>query len=322
MQWDIDEVKGELRGPAALPMTPFNEDFSLNLDALRGNIQFMLDGGLATGQGFIICPCGTGEYVSLSSDESRSMVETALEVCGDRMPVVGGVASLNLDDVISTGRRLVEAGARYLMIPPPCYYPMEADSLFEWYRILAESLDAGIMIYDQSWRAGAGTKLTLPLIERLADLPNIVSLKYGNALILEEMVEALQRFADRFAFVDNSLGYTSALAHMHGATSFISGPATFWPEFELEFFRLLEDGDYAAAERWHARLAPYFDLFQGEGGMGVGGLQHSALIKASLEYVGLYGGAPRPPFRAANAEEKAAVDAALDKIGAKKPVAA
>ena len=125
MQWDIDEVKGELCGPAALPMTPFNQDFSLNLDALRGNIQYMLDGGLATGRGFIICPCGTGEYVSLSPDESRSMVETALEVCGDRMPVVGGVASLNLDDVVSTGRRLVEAGARYLMIPPPCYYPME-----------------------------------------------------------------------------------------------------------------------------------------------------------------------------------------------------
>ena len=321
MRWDIDEVKQELRGPAALPMTPFNEDFSLNLEALQANIQFMLDGGLTTGQGFIICPCGTGEYVSLSPDEKRRVFESALEVCSDRMPVVGGVQSLSLDEAVSGSQQLIDAGARYVMIPPPCYYPIDEDALFEWYRTLAESLEAGIMIYDQSWRVGLGTKLTVPLIERLADLPNIVSLKYGGPGILEEMVGALDRFADRFAFVDNSLGYTAAIAHMHGATSFISGPATWWPEFELELFRLLEDGDYVAAERWHARMAPYLEIFQGDGGLGLHALNDAALVKASLEYVGLYGGPLRPPFRAAAAAEKSDVYALLDRIGAKKPIA-
>ena len=51
------------------------------------------------------------------------------------------------------------------------------------------------------------------------------------------------------------------MAHMHGGTGFISGPASWWPEFELEFFDLMEKGEYAEAERWRARLAPYVELF-------------------------------------------------------------
>ena len=99
-------------------------------------------------------------------------------------------------------------------------------------------------VYDQSWRVGLGTQLGMPLIERLAGLDNVVSLKYGSPNIMEDTVVALERFSDRFAFIDNSLAYTAGLSHMHGATDFISGPSTWWPEFELQFFRFLEEGEY------------------------------------------------------------------------------
>ena len=47
MSWDIDRVKQELRGPVALAVPPFNEDLSLNLDAFREHIRFMIAGGRA-----------------------------------------------------------------------------------------------------------------------------------------------------------------------------------------------------------------------------------------------------------------------------------
>ena len=322
MNWDVEQVKSELRGPAALMMAPFHDDLSLNLEALRDNIRFMMDAGMRTGRGFIICPCGTGEYTSLSPDEHRQMVETALEAAAGKLPVVAGAASLNLDDVVTLARNAAAAGARYVMIPAPCYYPVSQDDQYDWYRILSESVDAGIMIYDQSWRRDLGTTLGLGLIERLTELPSIVSLKYGSPNLFEQMIVALQRYADRYAFIDNSLGYTAALAHMHGGTGFISGPATWWPEFELEFFGLLEDGKYAEADRWHARLAPYMDLFGGEAGVAAKGMHHAAIVKASMEYVGLYGGPVRPPFRAMDAEQKRELFALLDRLGVKRAAAA
>ena len=90
MGWDMDVVKQELRGPAALVMAPFNPDLSLNVEALETNIRYMLDRGLRTGQGFVICPCGTGEYLALSQEEHRLMVRAAVEVTDGRLTGSGG----------------------------------------------------------------------------------------------------------------------------------------------------------------------------------------------------------------------------------------
>ena len=205
------------------------------------------------------------------------------------------------------------------MIPAPFYDSIDQDGLYEWYRILSEKLDLGIMIYDQSWRSDLGTSLGLPLMERLAGLKNIVSLKYGSPSHLEAMIVALERFSDRFAFIDNSLAYTAVVGHMHGGTGFISGPAAWWPEFELHFFKLMDEGKYQEADRWHARLTPYMAWFHGEFWKASRFFHGSAVLKATLEYVGLYGGPLRPPFRAMNAQEKKELHAVMEQIGVKKP---
>ena len=153
------------------------------------------------------------------------MVRTAVDVTDGLLPVVAGVAGVNLDEVIERTRNARSAGAKYVMIPPPFYYEIDHDGVYEWYRILAESVDIGIMVYDQSWRVGLGTTLVLPLIERLAGLDNVVSLKYGSPNLLEDMAVVIDRFSDRFAFIDNSLGFTAVTSHMQGATGYISGPA-------------------------------------------------------------------------------------------------
>ena len=104
MSWDIDRVKQELRGPVALAVAPFNEDLSLNLDALREHIRFMIAGGIRTGQGVLICPSGTGEYLSLSPEEHRLMVQTAVEAADGRLPVVAGVAGIDINHVIELAK--------------------------------------------------------------------------------------------------------------------------------------------------------------------------------------------------------------------------
>ena len=49
MNWDPTRVKRELRGPGVLVMAPFNADLSLNQEAPKRNIRYVLDGGLRTG---------------------------------------------------------------------------------------------------------------------------------------------------------------------------------------------------------------------------------------------------------------------------------
>ena len=190
--------------------------------------------------------------------------------------------------------------------------------MFDWYRILSESVDIGVMIYDQSWRVGLGTTLTPPLIERLSGLDNIVSLKYGSPNLIKDMPVVIDRFADRFAFIDNSLGFTSVSSHMHGATGYISGPVTWWPEFELSFFDLMERGRYAEADRWHARLAPYMAWHHGEHWKSGRYVFDAAVVKASLEYVGSArrAGAAAVPGAGRGGEGGAVGDYRGDRVGA------
>ena len=322
MNRDIGTVKEELRGPSALVMAPFNDGLSLDVDALRRNIRYMLDGGMKRGRGHMICPCGTGEYLTLSPEEHQQMVRAAVEVADGELPVVAGVAGIDVRQVIALAENARKAGAKYVMIAPPFYDSIDQDGIYEWYRIIDESVDMGIMIYDQSWREDLGTTLGLDLIERLAGLKNIVSLKYGSPNIFSDTVVALERFSDRFAFIDNSLGYTAVVSHMHGGAGFISAPSTWWPRFELDFYDLMEEGRYPEADRHHARMARYMDWFSGEGFGTSRFFSQAALVKASLEYVGLYGGPLRPPFRALSPTEKDELYATMDKMGVKQEVAA
>ncbi len=315
---DWDQVKQEIRGPAALVMAPFRKDLSLDTKALERNIRFIADGGLKRGRGFLIVPCGTGEYVTLSHDEHHQMVETALRTTDGELPVVAGIASCDFREAVALAEDARRAGATCVMCPPPYYYRLGTDAFFEWYRMLSEAVDVGIMVYDQSWRTELGTTIGLGVMERLTRLPNVVALKYGGPNLFMDMIEALDHYADRFAFIDNSLGYTATIGHMHGGVGFISGPSTWWPEFELHLWDLMEAGKYREADHWHARIAPYMQYHRDEEFGGTSYYFAAALIKACLEYVGLYGGPVRPPFSELTRAQKEQVLGVLDQMGVRK----
>jgi dihydrodipicolinate synthase/N-acetylneuraminate lyase len=319
MNWA--EIKQELSGPAVLVMAPFRQDLSLDLEALRRNVRYLADKGLTKGRGFVIVPCGTGEYVTLSKEEHRQMVEVAVQATDGELPVVAGVGTCNFKEAIELAENAQQAGAKCVMVPPPFYYTLSEDDFYEWYRLLAENLEVGIMVYDQNWRSELGTGIVLPVMERLTKLPSLISMKYGSPSQYMDMVVALDRYSERFAFIDNSLGFTSTVGHMHGAAGFISGPASWWPEFELRYWDLLEAGEYQEADKWHLKLAPYMRFFTGDEFGGEYHFFHAATVKASLEYVGLYGGPVRPPFRELTSDQKEQVFAVLDQIGAEKDAA-
>lgn len=311
---DWIETKELLRGPAALVMTPFHQDLSLNLEALTQNIRYMTDAGLRRGRGFLVVPCGTGEYVSLTRDEHRQMVETAVRATDGTVPVVAGVGTCSCLDAAEMARIAQRAGACCVMVPAPFYYELDEEVFFNWYATLAQAVTIPIMVYDQVFRrASLGAGLRLQGIARLAEISSLIAFKYGGPAQHLDMVPALEQFSGRFAFIHGSPDFTSVISHMHGAYGFVSAPVTCWPAFELHYWDLLEARQYHEAAKWQARLAPYTRLFSREGGWGQY-LFAAAVIKATLEYVGLYGGPVRPPFYDLAADQKEKLFALLDSL--------
>ena len=315
---DFEARREEIRGPASLAMIPWNDDYSPDRAALVDNIRWMVDGGLVTGRGFVISPSGTGELVHLNKEEHRQVMEATVEGADGRLPVVAGVASCNMFEAIEMTKNAREAGVGHVMLCPPWYYRLDEDSFFTFIRSVAEAVpEMAIMLYDQPWRGHLDTSLTATLLKRCAEIPNVVSLKYGGPATFVAMISAIPQFRERFAFIDNSLGFTSTVGHIHGNASFISGPASWWPEFELAYWDLLEQGAYGEADRMHARLAPYMHFFMGEeftSGEAYPYYFGASIIKGTLDYVGLKGGAVRPPFAPLGEADKKVLFRILDDI--------
>jgi hypothetical protein len=58
-----------LRGAVAAVPTPFHDDFSVDLDSLRENIEIMIQRGVRTGDGVLLVAGAGGEFPTLTHDE-------------------------------------------------------------------------------------------------------------------------------------------------------------------------------------------------------------------------------------------------------------
>ena len=200
------------------------------------------------------------------------------------------------------------------MVPPPYYYHgMDQEGVIHWYSEIAKHTEIGLMIYDQSWRS-LGGNVDGPTTEKLINtIESVVSIKRGFLPSFQDYVDTLDRFSDKLAIVDNSYGHTAGLAHQHGAKSYITGVAAFWPEGEAKFWQLLQDGKYAEADRFHSKQATFWRLVD-EGFEGYA----TNVLKAAAEYVGINAGSVRPPFRNLTSTEKQALAKILAELGVKK----
>lgn len=316
---DLEEVKEKIRGTSLLVTPPFNDSYELDIEAMEGNIRFGMNGGISDGKGFIVCPCGGGEYVNLSHEEQKMMVEAAVEVAGNKLLVVAGVSTCNYREAIELANNAAEAGAKCVMIPPPYYYPISQEGIYEWYKVIAEGVKIGIMAYPQPWREYVGAVISVPLLDKLAQIENMVSMKYKGTR-MRDYITALSRYSKRYAFIDNSGDCTSAVAHMHGATGYITQVGIFWPEFHAKYWSLLEQHKYEEAVKWNAKISPFWEFIRGEylaGARGEGAcITEASVIKAGLEYRGLHGGLVRPPFTELTKERKREFFSVLEDIGA------
>jgi len=319
---DMDEIKAKLRGPAALVSTIFKDDYSLDAAAIERNVRFMAERGIGKRCGFVIAPCGDGEYVTLSPDEHADVVKAAVRGSDGTTPVVAGVATNDYRLATSLAQRARDAGAIAIMFPPPFYYPLNEDAIVDWYERLTRSVDIGIMVYDQSWRGSfVNACITVRCMDRLVALRNVLSMKHSGLSALIDEFSILDRYHDRIAYIDSSAGYAATTAHMHGAAGFITGIAPWWPEYELEYWDLLQAGKYLEAERHHARLFPFVARFHHGAEPGtIQGFSSITVLKAALEYVGLAGGTVRPPFRRLNPAERGEVFQLLAAAGVPRPL--
>lgn len=105
----------QFRGVYAIPVTPFNDDLSIDWESLRKCVAFSVQAG-AHG---IVVPVNASEGPYLTDAERKQVLKVAIEVVDGAVPVVGGVSGTSTAQSVDLTRNAAELGADSVMAMPP-----------------------------------------------------------------------------------------------------------------------------------------------------------------------------------------------------------
>jgi len=307
----LNDLKKAMKGVVIVQTTPFNRDGSLDLEGMRANTRWLLE--RTVGKDFIFTPLGsTGEFFNMSDDECKAVIKMVVEEAkGKNVIITGGVGRPSTRETIKMCQYAESVGADGVQVILPYYVVPTEEGMYQHYKQIAESVNIGIMVYN--FPAVSGSWIKPPLMARLSKIPNIIAVKENTPSIMSYY--AMRKAVDpKDTVILCGLGELMfSFEALYGCPGFVSGIANFAPDLPYSVYEAGAARDYDKVAELISSTAPYFrfgaKVATNHGphtGVGAeGGWMDLAVLKASMDIVGLRGGEVRLPLVGLNDEEKA-----------------
>ena len=170
-----DYARENMQGIWAAALNPFNEDSSLNEEGLRKNIRHWVDE--LEIQGLFIAG-KQGEFFSMSLAERKRNFEIAVEETGATAGTIMSCSDQNFDTVLDLARHAEAIGADYIVVHAPILHFVtdQDDTVYNYYKEICSRVNIGIAMWSHP---DSGYLMSPELCARVAELPNIVAIKYS-----------------------------------------------------------------------------------------------------------------------------------------------
>jgi dihydrodipicolinate synthase/N-acetylneuraminate lyase len=291
-QVEISEARASYGGCYVTVPTPFRDaDLSVDFESLTHHVQYLIGGGIVTGNGMLLAGGAAGDFSTMTFDERVEVATAVVGAAAGRVRVAMGAQTTSTLELVRLAKAAEAAGADLIQVSPPFYFSHSGDDFYDHVLAAARAADVGIIIYNTFWTS---QEVSTSLLERLAKIENVVALKWSapDAGFME-FEQVVSRFADRLLVIDNQMRFV--VSHMLGAGSIELHTCNYDPEWGVRLWRLLEARRYEEAQ--HAMVAiamPFLELWQ-EMEEWTGG--DGYLDKLCMELVGLGSSRCRPPTR-------------------------
>ena len=164
-----------MTGIWAAALMPFDDQLRIDEDGFTENVRHWTeDLGI---KGLFISG-KQGEFFSMTVDERKRTFELAVEACGSDAQTIMSCSDQNLDVVLDLARHAESCGADYIVVHAPALHFAKAqdETLMGYYRTISEAVDIGIALWSHP---DSGYLMSPQLCNRLADLENVVAIKYS-----------------------------------------------------------------------------------------------------------------------------------------------
>jgi len=295
-----------LTGSLVAIATPMQADGSLDLASYRKLIDFHI----ANGTSAIVAVGTTGESPTVSVDEHRVLIKTAVDHAAGRIPIIAGTGANSTAEAIELTEYAKSVGARACLSVVPYYNKPTQEGLYRHFRTIAEKVGLPVLLYNVPGRtvADLGNETVL----RLAEVPGIVGLKDATSDLVRH-VELVQRLRGR-AFALYSGNDDTALPYiLLGGHGVISVTANVAPKPMSEMCAAAARGDLATARAINERLMILHTRLFVEA--------NPIPVKWAMAEMGLITGELRLPLVPLSPNHHSAVRAALVAAGCTEPEA-
>jgi 4-hydroxy-tetrahydrodipicolinate synthase len=241
-----------LSGSITALATPFTAAGELDIGAWQRLVEQQLDAGTQA----IVVAGSTGEAAALYDAEFDTLLRSAVEWAGGRIPVLAGTGLSNTAKTIEQTRRAASLGAdAALVVTPPYVRPTQA-GLLAHYRAVADDGALPVLLYNVPGRTGCD--MAPETVAALAGHARIIGIK--EARNEPERMSALLPLRDDGFSVLSGDDPTACRAMLAGADGVVSVASNVLP---AAFRRLCDHaraGLRAEAEALDGRMQAAYDF--------------------------------------------------------------
>lgn len=164
-----------LEGSIVALVTPFNDDGSVDFEALDRLIEFQIENGTDG----ILTLGTTGESSTMSHEEDNEVCRFVVEHVGGRVPVIAGSGSNSTETMLEKSLAYQKLGVDGLLIITPYYNKANEEGIYRHLATVADGVDIPCILYNIPGRCGCS--ISAANMERLAQHPNIMGVKEASA---------------------------------------------------------------------------------------------------------------------------------------------
>jgi dihydrodipicolinate synthase/N-acetylneuraminate lyase len=291
-----------LKGVMQAPVTPLNDDFSLDIPGFERMVDFHIRHGAPA----IAWPHHKAESLNMTVEERKLGAEAAVRTAAGRVPVSIFVSSLSIQDTMELARHAEKIRADAILLITPYYWAPTAEEIYEYVVRIGTMVDLPLLTYNSPGYL-EGVEFTGELVERLIQrLPNFVGMK--DASFHSEKFLEISRVAldlrPNFAMI-TGVEFLLPSIPLGGAGSF-SAAGAISPNLCNELYDSCVSADWDRARAAQYKITRLWTLFRE---------QYPSSLKGGMVMMGRPVGPTRSPLPTATKERQAYIRSQLEELG-------
>ncbi|MFK7000462.1 4-hydroxy-tetrahydrodipicolinate synthase [Flavobacterium oreochromis] len=169
-------------GTGVALVTPFKKDFSVDVEALKRIVNYVIEGGVE----YLVVLGTTAESATLSVEEKELVINTIVETNAGRLPLVLGVGGNNTLQIVEELKTRDLSAFNAILSVSPYYNKPTQEGIFQHFKMVAEASPLPVILYNVPGRTSSNMLPTTVL--RIAnECENVIGIKEAAGDIVQAM---------------------------------------------------------------------------------------------------------------------------------------